>query len=582
MLLHQLRVATVLLCLGLGGSYWAWHAVAAAMNAKGQTNPGTAVVRTPGSSQPPRTDRYGDPLPPGAAMRLGTVRFRQTPFFRHINYSPDGQLVVTDSGQHRLLVWDARDGNKLREIDVGIKSISHFTFSPDGKTIAAVGFQLEPKRNIVVNGLTFTDVAAGRVVHRAEWDDQDNVENVAYAADGNTVATVSSDATLRLWDVATTKLQHRERLAGERNRQSIAFSPDAASHLLAIAWEQTIDLWDVAHFRRARRIAIDRVYRPDCLVFSSDGTTLAAGMATSGAEIRLWRVADGTLIGRFKSRKNAHVSRMAFSPGGKVLAAIGSGGPLVFFDTAAGKELDLLSSVRLVEGPLPFSPDGRTLAATGDRQSLHFWELATGKDRLATPEAHLGDVVALACPADGKTLVSGSRDRTVRIWDLATGRPTGMLPHDSWVVSLSVSADGSLLATGSAYPESRKVQVWNPKTGELLHTWTVEGTKVGSHLLRGMTLTEDSSSVIAALGDGSLRHWDIATGQERPIAQPKLEKLPRKGLGGLDDVDRAVFSRDGRSLALIGEDWVQVVDVSPGSGSSTSTTCRRSMQCVAA
>jgi len=64
MLLHQLRVATVLLCLGLGGSYWALHAVAAAMNAKGQTNPGTAVVRTPGSSQPPRTDRYGDPLPP--------------------------------------------------------------------------------------------------------------------------------------------------------------------------------------------------------------------------------------------------------------------------------------------------------------------------------------------------------------------------------------------------------------------------------------------------------------------------------------------------------------------------------------
>ena len=131
----------------------------------------------------------------------------------------------------------------------------------------------------------------------------------------------------------------------------------------------------------------------------------------------------------------------------------------MFFDTATGKELDLLSSVRPVDGPLAFSPDGRTLAATGDRQSLHFWELATGKDRLATSEAHLGDVVALACPADGKTLVSGSRDRTVRIWDLATGRSTRMLPHDSWVVSLSVSADGSLLATGSAYPESGKVQV---------------------------------------------------------------------------------------------------------------------------
>ena len=109
MLLNQLRVATVLLCLGIGGSYWAWHAVAAAVDGKGQTNPGPAVVRAPASSQPPRTDRYGDPLPPGAAMRLGTVRFRQAPFIKHIVYSPDGQLIVTDSGQHRLFRSGTRE-----------------------------------------------------------------------------------------------------------------------------------------------------------------------------------------------------------------------------------------------------------------------------------------------------------------------------------------------------------------------------------------------------------------------------------------------------------------------------------------
>ena len=58
---------------------------------------------------------YGDPLPPGAAMRLGTVRFRQAPMIRHIVYSPDGRLVVTDSGQNILLVSDARDGRTVRQ-----------------------------------------------------------------------------------------------------------------------------------------------------------------------------------------------------------------------------------------------------------------------------------------------------------------------------------------------------------------------------------------------------------------------------------------------------------------------------------
>src|SRR5262249_2496163 len=70
--------------------------------------------------------------------------------------------------------------------------------------------------------------------------------------------------------------------------------------------------------------------------------------------------------------------------------------------------------------------------------------------------------------------------------------------------------------------------------------------------------------VTAVFGDGSLRRWEVATGKHLPIAQPKLEKLPRRGLGGLDDVDRAVFSPDGRSVALIGEGWVQVMDLASG------------------
>ena len=577
MLLHQLIAATILLCLGLGGGYWAWHAVASGMKSKGQTNPGPAFVQAPTSFPPPRTDRYGDPLPPGAAIRLGTVRFRQLPFNQHILYSPDGQLVVTKSGQHRLRVMDARSGNTVREIDLGLTEIRDYAFSPDGKTIAAVGFQLEPERKVVGTDLAFADVATGRLVLHTQWDDQSGVNNVVYTADSKTVATVSLvDETLRIWDVATAKLLHQERLVGEGNHEAIAFSPDRASRLLAIVWRQAIDLWDLGHARRIRRITIDGRYSPNCLVFSPDGTTLAAGVASRGAEIRLWRMVDGTLIQRFKSRKNAHVSFMAFSPDGKVLAAIGSGGPLVFFETATGKELDLLSSIPPVDGPLAFSPDGKTLASTGDRQTLHFWDLATGSDRLATLEAHQGDVLALACPADGKTLVSGSRDRTVRTWDLVTGRPTRMLAHENGVDSLSVSADGSLLATGSSVPAWGKVQVWNLKTGELLHTWSVESTKAARSILRGVTLSDDSSSVIAALGDGSLRRWDLATGQEHPIAQPKLEKLPRIEMG-LDVVDRSVFSRDGPSVALIGENWVQVFDVASGDRRFKESTTERTV-----
>src|SRR5262249_12249386 len=154
----------------------------------------------------PAVDRYGDPLPPGAAMRLGTVRFRQAPFFRHIAYSPDGRLAVTSSGEHRLLVRDARDGKEVRRIDLGIETGGGFDFAPDGRSIVAVGFRLDPVRNAVANQLIVADVATGRPVRRGDWDDQQSVEKVAYAPDGRTVATASVDGILRVWDAATMKL----------------------------------------------------------------------------------------------------------------------------------------------------------------------------------------------------------------------------------------------------------------------------------------------------------------------------------------------------------------------------------------
>jgi WD40 repeat protein len=141
-----------------------------------------------------------------------------------------------------------------------------------------------------------------------------------------------------------------------------------------------------------------------------------------------------------------------------------------------------------------------------------------------------------------------------------------MFPHANWVDTIAISTDGSLLATGSVFPTWGEVYLWDLRTGERRRAWRLERAKAGGliPIPRGLAFSRDGSSVIAAFGDGSLRRWDVATGKELPIAQPKLEKLPRRGLGGLDDVDRAVFSPDGRSIALIGEGWVQVMDLASG------------------
>ncbi len=64
-------------------------------------------VRAP-ISQTPRTDRYGDPLPAGAVMRLGNVRFRHDRDINHIAYTPDGKRIAAGLYDTSIVLWDVR------------------------------------------------------------------------------------------------------------------------------------------------------------------------------------------------------------------------------------------------------------------------------------------------------------------------------------------------------------------------------------------------------------------------------------------------------------------------------------------
>jgi len=110
------------------------------------------------SAEPPRFDAHGDPLPAGALLRFGTIRFRQGDGINNSAISPDGRLLATTA--HRTVaVWEIATGRRLHLLNCDVSrewSSPTVAFSPDGKLLACASeFDV---------GARIWDMATGKLV----------------------------------------------------------------------------------------------------------------------------------------------------------------------------------------------------------------------------------------------------------------------------------------------------------------------------------------------------------------------------------------------------------------------------------
>jgi WD40 repeat protein len=211
------------------------------------------------------------------------------------------------------------------------------------------------------------------------------------------------------------------------------------------------------------------------------------------------------------------------------------------------------------------SDDGSDVLSGSADGTFKYWRNGNKTITFALEEP-IGLVHSIAFSPDGNyALLSGSRHNTTKLWDIKTGLESITPPtHQAWVHLVAFSPDGNKALSAS---DDGIIKVWNVKTGEVMHSFSntdriwaaafvpnrnqllfggndgsirvldVAGKEIRTlkgHTGRIYSVAVADSQVLSGGHDGSMKLWNLDTGQELSSFQ-----------GHSDIVSSIVFSPNG-------------------------------------
>jgi WD40 repeat protein len=552
--------------------------------------PATAQPENPKLQVPKLlADLYGDPLPAGAANRIGSLRFRHDQPVDNVMYTPDGKDIASVTHDGVLRLWDAATG-KLKwqvagKVPEYLRNVARFDIKGNDKAIAFLSY----------GGFILVDRVTGKklVEHDTPETREDRVRCLAIGPDLTTFALGFLDASVRLYDAATgqettravvtkstaintptitamalgndsktmyvgvhegdlktgpcyvvrvdTRIGTVSKLPFVKDHvRYLAFSPDyrllaALTFIGTVPAKKALVLWDIAAGEVRHSFEIIRG-NPFGAIFSPDGKSIAMD---TGFDVKIMDVATGTVRLQLPF---GHVERaLAIAPDGKTLAAGSQGAGAVTF-------WDLTTNTLVSPRPEPllnyrirfFGEDKQLL--TFDFDGVSWWDVTSGKH----VKGLAGGSQDLALSPDGKVIArtGGEQGASIVLFDTATNKPMRTLTGQTWERgAVTFSADSAKLFSASL--EDSRILVWDVATGKLVQE--IQGQPNG--FVRRPAVSPDNRWLASLTDSGGPKGimiaevclWDTATGK-------LVHRLSFPGI----NLEAFAFSGDGNRLVTVG------------------------------